>query len=145
MLVKWNPARNLFAFDKDIDQFFDDFFTGNIPEARETTMSPRINLEENDNEWILTAELPGVKKDDVTVNFQDNLLTISGEKKFEKEDKKKHFHRIERSYGQFSRSVQIPSSIVLDKIDAKYEDGILNIILPKAEDAKPKQIAVKVK
>ncbi len=145
MLVKWNPTRNFFAFDKDIDQFFDDFFTGNVPEAREATMSPRINLEENDNEWILTAELPGVKKDDVTVNFQDNLLTLTGEKKFEKEDKKKHFHRIERSYGQFSRSVQIPSSIVLDKIDARYEDGILNIILPKAEDAKPKQIAVKVK
>jgi len=145
MLVKWNPTRNFFAFDKDIDQFFDDFFTGNVPEAREATMSPRINLEENDNEWILTTELPGVKKDDVTVNFQDNLLTLTGEKKFEKEDKKKHFHRIERSYGQFSRSVQIPSSIVLDKIDARYEDGILNIILPKAEDAKPKQIAVKVK
>ncbi len=145
MLVKWNPARNLFAMNKDFDQFFDEFFSGNFPEVRDMEMSPRINLEENDNEWILSAELPGVKKDDVKVNFQDNILTISGEKKFDKEDKKKNFHRIERSYGRFSRSIQIPSSIVLDKIDAKYEDGILNITLPKAEDAKPKQIAVKVK
>jgi len=145
MLVKWNPTRNMFAMNKDFDKFFDEFLGGNFPEVRDMEMSPRVNLEENDNEWILSAELPGVKKDDVKVNFQDNMLTISGEKKFDKEDKKKNFHRIERSYGRFSRSVQIPSSIVLDKIDASYADGVIHITLPKAEDAKPKQIDVKVK
>jgi HSP20 family protein len=79
------------------------------------------------------------------VNFQDNVLTISGEKKFEKEDKDKNYHRVERSYGKFSRSLNINSAIVADKIDASYKDGVLNITLPKAEEAKPKLIDVKVK
>ena len=108
-------------------------------------MSPRINVEETDNDWIISAELPGVEKENVKVNFQDNVLTISGEKKFEKEEKEKNFHRIERSYGKFSRSLNINSPVLADKIEAGYKDGVLTVTLPKAEEAKPKLIDVKVK
>ena len=145
MLVKWqNPARSLFSLN-NVDSVFDDFFNRNVFQPTETHISPRINVEENDNEWLISAELPGVEKEDVKVNFQDSILTISGEKKFEKEDKNKNYHRIERSYGKFSRSLNINSAVLQDKIDASYKDGILNISLPKAEEAKPKLIDVKVK
>ena len=145
MLVKWqNPARGLFNFN-DVDNVFDDFFNRNLFQPSDTQISPRINVEENDNEWLISAELPGVAKEDVKVNFQDNVLTISGEKKFEKEDKNKNYHRVERSYGKFSRSLNINSSILAEKIDAGYKDGILTISMPKAEEAKPKLIDVKVK
>jgi HSP20 family protein len=145
MLVKWqNPARNLFNFN-DVDSVFDDFFNRGLINSTDTQISPRINVEENDNAWVISAELPGVDKNDVKVNYQDNVLTISGEKKFEKEDKNKNYHRVERSYGKFSRSLTINSAVVADKIDASYKDGVLNILLPKAEEAKPKLIDVKVK
>jgi len=145
MLVKWqNPARSLFSL-KNMDGVFDDFFNRSVFQPTETEISPRINVEENDNEWLISAELPGVEKEDVKVNFQDNVLTVSGEKKFEKEDKNKNYHRVERSYGKFSRSLNINSAVLAEKIDASYKDGVLNIILPKAEEAKPKLIDVKVK
>ena len=120
-------------------------FNRDLFQPAETQISPRINVEENDNAWTITAELPGVDKGDVKVNYQDNVLTISGEKKFEKEDKDKNYHRVERSYGKFSRSLNINSAILADKIDASYKDGVLTISLPKAEEAKPKLIDVKVK
>lgn len=146
MLVKWqNPARSLFNFNRDYDSVFDEFLNNRFLEPREIEMSPRINVEENDNEWVISAELPGVPKDNVKVNFQDNVLTISGEKKFEKEDKDKNYHRIERSYGKFSRSLTVNSPVLSDKIGAEYKDGVLTVTLPKAEEAKPKLIDVKVK
>lgn len=146
MLVKWqNPVRNLFSVNNDLNNFFGDFFDNRLGEREEMQISPRVNIEENENEWTISAELPGVTKDDIKVNFQDGILTLSGEKKLEKEEKDKNYHRIERSYGKFSRSLRITNSIVVDKIDAQFKDGILSITLPKAEEAKPKLIDVKVK
>jgi HSP20 family protein len=145
MLVKWQNPRSIFNLKNDVDSFFDDFFNTAALDERQQEISPRINVEENENEWVISAELPGVTKEDVKVNFQDGVLTISGEKKFEKEDKDKNYHRVERSYGKFSRSMRISTPIVSDKIEAGYKDGILTISLPKAEEAKPKLIDVKVK
>jgi HSP20 family protein len=145
MLVKWQNPRSIFNLKNDVDSFFDDFFNTAALDERKQEISPRINVEENENEWVISAELPGVTKEDVKVNFQDGVLTISGEKKFEKEDKDKNYHRVERSYGKFSRSMRISTPIVSDKINAEYKDGILTISLPKAEEAKPKLIDVKVK
>ncbi len=145
MLVKWNPRRSLLNINDDLDRMFEEFMSTRILEPTNMEISPRVNVEENDNEWILTAELPGVTKDDIELNFRDNILTLSGEKKIEKEDKKKNYHHIERSYGRFSRSFAINSSIVTDKIEAKFKDGILTVVLPKAEEEKPKLIDIKVK
>ena len=146
MLVKWqNPARSLFNFN-DTDNFFDDSFSHRRDYSQPgLEISPRINVEENENEWLISAELPGVAKEDVKVNYQDGVLTLSGEKKMEKEEKDKNYHRVERSYGKFSRSLNINTAVVSDKIDAQYNDGVLIVTLPKAEEAKPKLIDVKIK
>ncbi len=140
-LVRWSPRRSLLDFNSDFDRIFDNF----LGTGGNTAISPRVDVEENDNEFVVSAELPGIKKDEIKVNFQNGILTISGEKKFENEEKRKNYHRIERSYGNFSRSLEFTSAIVADKINADYKDGILNITLPKAEESKPKLIDVKIK
>jgi HSP20 family protein len=145
-LVKFNPARDLLSIRDNFDRMVQDLFDRrwDISESM-GELTPAVNIEENENEYVITAELPGVKKEDVKITFEDGALSISGEKKVENEDKKENFHRIERRYGVFSRSFAIPTSIVVEKIDASFKDGVLKVTLPKAEEAKPKQIEVKVK
>jgi HSP20 family protein len=107
--------------------------------------SPAVDIAEHDDGYVVKVELPGVNKEDVKITIESNILTIRGEKKQEKETKKENYHRVERSYGTFQRSFTLPTTVKSDKIDATYNNGILNIALPKAEEAKPKQIEVKVK
>ena len=145
-LVKFNPTRDLLSIRDNFDRMVQDLFERRWDVSESMgELTPAVNIEENENEYIITAELPGVKKSDVKITFEDGALSISGEKKVENEDKKDNFHRIERRYGVFSRSFAIPTSIVVDKIDASFKDGVLKVVLPKAEEAKPKQIEVKVK
>jgi HSP20 family protein len=145
-LVKFNPTRDLLSFRNNFDRMVQDLFDKrwDISESM-GELTPAVNIEENENEYVITAELPGVEKSDVKITFEDGALSISGEKRVENEDKKENFHRIERSYGVFSRSFAIPSSILVEKIDASFKNGVLKVLLPKAEEAKPKQIEVKVK
>ena len=104
---------------------------------------PQVDISETKEAFIVKAELPGVEKEDVNVNFENSVLTIRGEKKIETEDKKRH--RVECAYGSFIRSFTLPQTIKADKIEAVYKNGILNLTIPKAEEAKPKQIEVKIK
>jgi len=104
---------------------------------------PQVDISETKEAFIVKAELPGVEKEDVNVNFENSVLTIRGEKKVETEDKKRH--RVECAYGSFIRSFTLPQTIKADKIEAVYKNGILNLTIPKAEEAKPKQIEVKIK
>ena len=154
-LVRWNPARELerwapdfFGVQREINRLFDDFFRGGM-QAEEALgrsyWSPAVDIAERDNEYVVKVELPGVNKDDVKITLESNILTIRGEKKQEKEEKGENSHRLERSYGSFQRSFTLPTIVKNDKIDAVYRDGILTVTLPKAEEAKPKQIEVKVK
>lgn len=141
-LLRVNPARRLL----DMERMFDDFFNQDTAmQERLSPVLPYLNVEENEEAFYVSAEIPGMKKDDIKIAFQDNVLTISGEKKEEKKHKEKNYHRIERSFGKFSRSVNIPAGVMLDKIEAEYENGVLYITIPKAEEAKPKMIEVKVK
>jgi HSP20 family protein len=103
-----------------------------------------VDIAEHDDAYTVKMELPGVNKDEVKITLESNILTIRGEKKQEKETKKENYHRIERSYGSFERSFTLPTSVKSDKIDAAYNNGVLQITLPKVEEAKPKQIEVKV-
>jgi len=145
-LVKFNPTRDLLNIRDNFDRMVQDLFDRRFDVSESMgELTPAVNIEENENEYLISAELPGVKKSDVKITFEDGALSISGEKRVENEEKKDNFHRIERRYGVFSRSFAIPSSIVIDKIDASFKDGVLNVVLPKAEEAKPKQIEVKVK
>jgi len=141
-LIKWNPAKDLLSFDRMID----DFFSPDVRLFEDIShVVPLVNVEETDEAFNISAELPGIKKDDIKISFQDNILTISGEKKAEKKHKEKNYHRIERSYGKFSRSIGIPSGVKLDEISAEYKKGVLYVTIPKTEEAKPKKIEVKVK
>jgi len=145
-LVKWNPARSLLDLSNDFDRLVDSFFNRDLMVPEVLGMSyPVMDVEETDDEFRITAELPGMKKDDIKITFQDNILTISGEKKLEKKREDKNLYYAERRFGKFSRSISINSGVKLDKISAEFKDGVLHVVVPKAEEAKPKQIEVKVK
>jgi HSP20 family protein len=154
-LIRWNPSRELTAFPTDvlnmqreINRMFDSFFRGGVQDDGSmfpSVWTPAVDVAEHDNEYVVKVELPGVSKDDVKITMHDSTLTIRGEKKQEKETKESNYHRVERSYGSFQRSFTLPSTVKSDRIEAAYKDGILTISLPKAEEAKPKQIEVKVK
>jgi len=154
-LTRWNPARELatwpsdiFSMQRDINRLFDNFFRGDRTPEESTSLSlwtPAVDIEEREDAYSVKVELPGVSKEDVKITLESNTLTIRGDKKQEKEEKGKNYHRVERSYGSFQRSFALPSTVKAEKIDASYKDGILEITLPKAEEAKPKQIEVKVR
>jgi len=145
-LVKWNPTRSLVDLSNDFDRLVDSFFNRDLMVPEVLGMSyPVMDVEETDDEFRITAELPGMKKDDIKITFQDNILTISGEKKTEKKREDKNLYYAERRFGKFSRSISINSPVKLDKVSAEFKDGVLHITVPKAEEAKPKQIEVKVK
>ena len=154
-IVRWNPGRefptspsDILNMQREINRMFDGFFRGGT-QADETQFpsvwTPAVDVAEHDNDYIVKVELPGVAKDDVKITMQDNILTIRGEKKHEKETKEPDYHRVERAYGSFQRSFTLPTTVKNERIEAAYKDGILTITLPKAEEAKPKQIEVKVK
>jgi|SRR5205085_11665559 len=110
-----------------------------------TTWTPICDIYETEKEIVLKLEVPGIKKEDVMVGLENNMLTIHGERKFEEEVKKENFHRVERNYGEFLRSFTLPATIDPAKILAEFKDGLLTVMLPKREEAKPKMIEVKVK
>ena len=110
---------------------------------RVTEWAPAVDITEDDKEYLVTAELPQVRKENVKVTVENGILSISGERKFEKEEKGKKYHRIERSYGSFLRSFDLPDDADPTKVDAKFSDGILNVHVAKSESAQPKQIEIK--
>ena len=154
-LVRWSQQSDLPTFPSDvlnmqreINRMFDSFFrTGWVEDTglAPSTWSPATDIVESDNGYVVKVELPGLSKDDVKIMMQNNLLTIRGEKKQEKEGKEEGYHRIERSYGAFQRCFTLPSAVDPSKIDASFKDGILTVVVPRSEAAKPKTIEVKAR
>jgi len=143
-ITRWDPFRDLGLLQDRMNRLFDDAGRGwraDEPSAT-TPWSPAVDIYETENEILVQAELPGVDRKDITLNLENNVLTLKGERRFEKETKQENYHRIERSYGAFSRSFSIPASVDDEKIRADYKDGILKIALPKKELVKPKQIKI---
>lgn len=141
MLVKFN--QNPFAA---IDRVFDDVFRDVAPSfnASFNPYSMRVNIAEDEKNIYIEAELAGLKKEDVKISVEDNVLTIRGERKQETEEKKKNYHRVERVFGSFSRAFTLGENIDKENIEAKYEDGVLHLTLPKVEPVKNiKEIALK--
>jgi HSP20 family protein len=119
--------------------------SGETKEAMSVTeWSPLVDITEDDKEYVVKAEIPEMKKEDIKINVHDDVLTVSGERKYEKEEKGKKFHRVERAYGSFMRSFGLPENADGSKINAEYKDGILKVHLPKSEQAKKKAIEVKI-
>lgn len=146
-LVRWDPFRELEEVSDRLNRMFA------RPSSPRTTgketmivadWTPSVDISETEGEYQIKAEIPDVKKEDVKVTLEDGVLTIQGERKHEKEEKGKKYHRIERSYGSFVRTFSLPDVIDEEKVKAEFKEGVLNLHLPKSEKAKPKAIEVKV-
>ena len=105
---------------------------------------PAVDISERDEAYVLDAEIPGIKKEEIRIEVKDGILTVSGERKYEHEEMKDTYTRVERCYGNFHRSFKLPDHVEEDKIDAEYKDGVLTVTIPKGERAQPKQIDVKI-
>jgi len=139
-LVRWSPWRELEDMQRGLNRILDDTSFG----ATETSQwVPAIDIRETDTALLVQAELPGIDKKDVKLEVKDGVLTISGERNYEKDVKEENVHRVERSYGRFVRSFSLPTNVDTDRVDASMKNGILEVRLPKKESAKPRAISVK--
>jgi len=142
-IQKFSSMGDLFDLRKEIDTMFDNrFFGGMLQRFSDQSWAPVMDIVESEKDFTVKVELPGIKKEDIKINIENNTLSIEGERKTESEEKKKTFHRIERSYGQFYRAVSLPKHVDDAKIKAEFNDGLLTITLPKAETAKTKAIEI---
>jgi HSP20 family protein len=128
--------------DEDFKRAFGEGF-GEMMPWRGERFTPAMDVQETEDSYVVEADIPGIKKDEIHIEVADNVLTIKGERKRETDKKEKDYHRIERTYGAFRRSVQIPGGFKHDAVDARFEDGVLRVTLPKPDEAKPKRITVK--
>lgn len=140
----WDPFSSLSDIQEEVNRLFDTSLQRRGRADHLGMFLPPVDVVEEKDAFLVNAELPGLTKDDVNVTLQDNCLTIKGEKKYEAEKKEADYYRRERAYGAFSRTIELPTSVDAKKIDAQFKDGVLSVRLPKSEEAKPKQIEVKV-
>ncbi len=144
-IIKWDPFKEISSLREEIDKLFDSFFGRRSFFFGETeTFVPACDLEETEESFIVSAEIPGMKKDEIKVTVDEDGITISGERKREKEEKGKTYHRIERTYGKFQRYIPFPKEVQPEKAKASYKDGILRIEIPKSEKVKPKEIKIEI-
>jgi len=145
-IVRWEPFRNLVNSQGEFDRFFREAFSPAMGggEVSTRTWAPPVDIYENGDNLVLKAELPGINPDDVEIRVEDNTLYLKGERKFEKEVKEQSYHRVERSYGAFTRTFSLPNSVDADKVAANFKDGVLTLTMPKKEEAKPKTIKINV-
>lgn len=144
-LVKFEPLREIESLHDRIQKYFDDFSNYGLNFNFSDNFSPRIDVSEDKDHINVTAEIPGVKKDNIKITLQDNILTIEGEKKKLTEQKEKNFYRSERMYGSFKRCFTLPAEVDSDKVEAKFEDGMLNIQLKKIEPKKQNEKVIELK
>jgi HSP20 family protein len=143
----WNPWKDLEELEKRLSTLWGRPPVKSEGEKEAMTVaewSPLVDISEDEKEYLVKAELPEVKKEDVKLTVQDNVLSITGERKYEKEEKGRKYHRVERAYGSFMRSFTLPEDADATKVAADYKDGVLRVHVPKSEKAKPKSIEVKV-
>ena len=139
----FSPLARLNAFQQEVDRLFD--FPSFSRDAQPGGWSPALDLYQNKDNFLVKIEVPGMKKEDITLSLHDGLLTVSGERRHEEAHDKKGALRNERSFGRFERTVTLPTQVDGTRVTASYEDGILTVTLPKAEAAKPRQIEIGVK
>jgi HSP20 family protein len=145
-LMRWDPFRELEDMSDRLNRVFARPATRTNGKEALTVAdwAPTVDISETEGEYLIKAELPEVKKDDVKVTLEDGILTIQGERRREKDEKTTKYHRVERSYGSFVRSFSLPDQVDENGVKAEYKDGMLNLRIPKSEKAKPRAIEVKV-
>jgi HSP20 family protein len=146
-LIRWEPAREMMTLREAMDRLFDDAFTRPLGIAGNgnSWSVPAVDMYQTENEVVVKASLPGIKSDEVQINVTGEVLTLKGEVKQKDEVKEKAYHIREQRWGMFERSLVLPTEVIADKAKADFENGILTITLPKAEEAKPKSITIKTK
>ena len=144
-LIRWEPAREMMTLREAMDRLFDDAFTRPLSLSGNHWSIPAVDMYQTDNEVVVKAALPGIKADEVQINVTGEVITLKGEIKQENESKEKAYHIREQRWGTFERSLVLPTEVVADKAKADFENGILTIMLPKAEVVKPKTINIKTK
>jgi len=143
--VTTDSFRELFDLQRGLNQLLDAGFVAQSEDVALKAWTPAVDVYEDENAFLIKLELPEVNREDVNVSLNENTLSISGERRVENEEKRQNYHRVERSYGQFFRSFTLPPNVNTEAIDAQFKDGVLRLALPKREEAKPKQIEVKIK
>ncbi len=138
-LVRYNPLNEL----RNVNNLFGRFFNDPMFNLEQTQWQPAVDVVREDDKIVINAELPGVKKDDISIDVTENVLTLKGEKKYENEVNEENYYRKERMTGSFERSFTLPEGVTSDQINAEYHDGILKVEIPKAEKEEPKQIKIK--
>jgi len=145
-LVRWDPAREIDGLQSDMNRLFDTFFqgrgAGSPGRQGQQRWIPAMDLTEVEQEYVLRADLPGLTSNDVEIEVKDDVLTISGERKSEHEDRGEGFYRMERLFGRFSRSLDLPSGIDPDGVGASFANGVLEVRIPKPEQAKAKRVRI---
>ena len=145
VLTRWDPFREFSTLQDRMNRLFRDNFTEGRDEALTTTgFAPAVDVYEDEHNVTLKIEVPGIEEKDIDVRIENNILTVHGERKFEKEEKEENYRRIERQYGSFTRSFTLPNTVDAEKVSANYDKGVLKITLAKKAEAKPKQIKVNV-
>ncbi len=147
-ITRWDPFRELDDLQSRLSTLFGRSPIRKNGEGKEAMTvaewAPLVDITEDEKEYLIKAELPEVKKEDIKLTVHDDVMTITGERKFEKEEKGKKYHRVERAYGSFTRSFTLPEDADPAKVAADYKEGVLKVHLPKSEKAKPKSVEVKV-
>ena len=148
-IIKRQPTKTKNFWDEFFNEDFENMFSlvprrmfSNPEITRRSSWYPRVNVHENTDSLVFEAEIPGMKKEDVDVTIENNILSIKGELKFEKDDESKNYHRIERYYGSFDRAFTLPNNVKVEDASADFADGVLTISLPKKSEAKPRKITI---
>ncbi len=144
-LIEWRPFREVSQLRREMDRLWDDFFGPGRLGLRpfEMEWAPAVDVAETADKVVVKAEVPGMEPKDIDITLSGEILSIKGEKKSEREEKKENYRLVERSYGSFSRSLRLPAAVDVDQIEAKYDKGVLTVTCPKKEEVKPKAIEIK--
>jgi HSP20 family protein len=142
-LVRWDPVRELDSLQSDMNRLFDSFFQGRAGNGTGRRWIPAMDLVETADHLVLRADLPGMTEDDVDIEIKDGVLTVTGERKGEHEERSEGFYRVERAFGSFSRSLSLPDGVDAGAVSARFDKGVLEVKIPKPEEAKPQRVQIK--
>jgi HSP20 family protein len=145
-LIRWEPVRELSTIQNEMNRLFNTFFEAPAPGNSATLRRwvPAMDLVETEEDFVLRADLPGLSEEDVKIEFEDNVLSISGERKAEHEERKEGYYRVERSSGSFSRALTLPEGVDPEAVKASFDRGVLEVRIPKPEQRKPRKVAIAV-
>ena len=140
-LVRWDPIRELDSLQSDMNRLFDSFFEGSTANGNRRWI-PAMNLLETEDHLVLRGDLPGLTEDDIDIEIKDNVLTVSGERNAESEERSEGYYRVERAFGSFSRSLTLPQGVDVGQVEANFDKGVLEVRIPKPADAKPTRVQI---